>query len=99
MEFNANVNFTYYDTVSGGIAAVSGWGAVDVIHYFNIIWIFYRYGNCVLLNQESKVVSTKLREAKVFSPANCDLFPADLYDSNIMFCWGDSGINGFNMLT
>ncbi|XP_046439908.1 ovochymase-2-like isoform X2 [Daphnia pulex] len=69
IEFNANVNFTYYDTVGDGpLAIVSGWGAVD----------------------ESKVVSTKLREARVYPPINCDLFPADVYDSNFMFCWGQS---------
>ncbi|XP_046439912.1 trypsin-1-like [Daphnia pulex] len=68
IEFNANVNFTYYDTVGGPLAIVSGWGAVD----------------------ESKVVSSKLREAIVYAPINCDLFPADVYDPNIMFCWGRS---------
>ncbi len=45
------------------------------------------------------MVSIKLRETLVYAPRNCDLFPADVYDPNIMFCWGDSGINGFNMLT
>jgi secreted trypsin-like serine protease len=43
------------------------------------------------------VVSIKLREAILSAPINCDLFPADVYDPNIMFCWGKSGINRFNI--
>ena len=41
--------------------------------------------------QESKIVSTKLRSNIVQSPNNCDAFPADVYDPNTMFCWGNSG--------
>jgi hypothetical protein len=37
IEFNANVNFTYYDSLKDSLAIVSGWGAVDVIHLLNII--------------------------------------------------------------
>ncbi|EFX66676.1 hypothetical protein DAPPUDRAFT_331825 [Daphnia pulex] len=66
--FSANVNFIYYDSVSGARAYVSGWGAVD----------------------GSKVVSTKLRAALLTAPINCDLFPADVYNPNIMLCWGKS---------
>ncbi|KAI9556500.1 hypothetical protein GHT06_016289 [Daphnia sinensis] len=39
---------------------------------------------------ESKAISTKLREARVYSPINCELFPADVFDQNTMFCWGQT---------
>lgn len=39
---------------------------------------------------ESKMLSTKLREAIVNSPNSCDLFPVDVFDQNTMFCWGQS---------
>ncbi|XP_057373372.1 transmembrane protease serine 11D-like [Daphnia carinata] len=42
----------------------------------------------------TKVVSTKLREAPTSSPINCDLFPADVFDQNTMFCWGRTDVGG-----
>lgn len=43
--------------------------------------------------QESKTVSIELRECRVNAPANCDAFPADVFDPNIMLCWGNGNIN------